>query len=73
MNFANKVAIITGAGGGLGAAYAKLLASKGASVVVNNRYSPNMKFQKADVTVNGKFNDALYKYRDTHGWRNSDS
>ena len=55
MNFANKVAIVTGAGGGLGAAYAKLLASKGASVVVNNRYSPNLKFQKADATVDGKF------------------
>lgn len=39
MNFANKVAIVTGGGGNLGAAYAKLLASKGAKVVVNNRYS----------------------------------
>jgi NAD(P)-dependent dehydrogenase (short-subunit alcohol dehydrogenase family) len=31
-----KVAIITGAGGGLGSGYAKLLASEGASVVVND-------------------------------------
>ena len=31
-----KVAIITGAGGGLGAAYAKLFAEEGASVVVND-------------------------------------
>lgn len=31
-----KVAIITGAGGGLGEAYAKLFASEGASVVVND-------------------------------------
>ena len=30
-----KVAIITGAGGGLGEAYAKLFAKEGASVVVN--------------------------------------
>ena len=32
----DKVAIITGAGGGLGEAYARLLASEGASVVVND-------------------------------------
>ena len=31
-----KVAIITGAGGGLGEAYAKLFAKEGASVVVND-------------------------------------
>src|SRR4051812_6457924 len=31
-----KVAIITGAGGGLGSGYAKLLAQEGASVVVND-------------------------------------
>jgi NAD(P)-dependent dehydrogenase (short-subunit alcohol dehydrogenase family) len=33
---ANRVVIITGAGGGLGAAYAKELASRGARVVVND-------------------------------------
>ena len=32
----NKVAIITGAGGGLGRAYARLLASEGAAIVVND-------------------------------------
>ena len=37
MNFMNKVAIVTGAGGGIGAGHAKFLASKGAKVVVNNR------------------------------------
>ena len=31
-----KVAVITGAGGGLGEAYAKLFAQEGASVVVND-------------------------------------
>jgi NAD(P)-dependent dehydrogenase (short-subunit alcohol dehydrogenase family) len=35
----NKVAIITGAGGGLGRSYARLLASEGAAIVVND-FSP---------------------------------
>jgi NAD(P)-dependent dehydrogenase (short-subunit alcohol dehydrogenase family) len=36
IHFAGKVAIITGAGGGLGRAYALLLAGRGARVVVND-------------------------------------
>ena len=35
-----KVAIITGAGGGLGEAYAKLFASEGAAIVVNDLGGP---------------------------------
>jgi len=36
INFQDRVAVITGAGGGLGREYALLLASRGASVVVND-------------------------------------
>lgn len=36
IDFDGKVAVVTGAGRGVGAAYARLLASRGASVVVHD-------------------------------------
>jgi NAD(P)-dependent dehydrogenase (short-subunit alcohol dehydrogenase family) len=55
-----KVAIITGAGGGLGEAYAKLFAAEGASVVVNDLGGPRDGSGK-DASMAQKVADAIVK------------
>ena len=55
-----KVAIITGAGGGLGEAYARLFAQEGASVVVNDLGGPRDGSGK-DATMAQKVADAINK------------
>ncbi len=55
-----KVAIVTGAGGGLGEAYAKLFAKEGASVVVNDLGGPRDGSGK-DASMAQKVADAINK------------
>lgn len=59
-NFEGRVAVITGSGRGLGFEYAKLLAGKGARVVVNDNGSA-LDGSGGDVSVAEKATDAIRK------------
>ncbi len=49
----NRVVIITGAGGGLGAAHAKVFAAEGASVIVNDINEDAAKKVVEEITAAG--------------------
>jgi len=66
---AEKIVIITGASGGIGEAAAKLLASKGATVVASEIRASggNMSVDEVDVTAKGEVASLVDGAVDRHG------
>lgn len=60
-----RVAIVTGAGNGLGAAFARALARDGCATVVNNRRHPDRPFS-ADITADAILGDGGVAITDDH-------
>jgi NAD(P)-dependent dehydrogenase (short-subunit alcohol dehydrogenase family) len=58
MRFKDKVAIVTGASGGIGAAICKRLAAEGAKVVLVNRDLPKGEAVRGEVAAHAAANDA---------------
>lgn len=53
LDFGGRVALVTGAGQGMGRAHAKMLASRGARVVVNDLNADNATSAVAEITADG--------------------
>ena len=70
MNLQDRVAIVTGAGGGLGKSHARLLAGLGAKVVVNDMNAVSAEQAAAEIVAQG--GDAIgigaSVSKPSHGW-----
>ena len=80
INYEGRVAVVTGAGGGLGRSHALLLASRGAKVVVNdlggNRAGEGGGSEMADNVVNEikeAGGEAVANYDGVHTWEGGES
>lgn len=78
LRFDGRVAVVTGAGGGLGKAYALLLASRGAKVVVNDlggtfdgEGADSTPAQKVVDEIKAAGGEAVANYESVSEWENA--